>query len=371
MKLPKLFGWIPPRLRKILARLFVIFASLTVALVIVEFVLRAMHRDEVFMMPRYVTDAKYNDFEIRCNEPDAEYVHTSPDGQWSYSINSQGLRDHRVFAYEKPPSRLRVLTVGDSYTLGFEVGQGESYSAVLERYLRNEGVDAEVINAGVSGFSTAEELIYLREEGLRFQPDVVVMGFYINDLSDNLRANLFRLEDGKLEANGNRYLPAIRIRNILNSIWLYRWLSENSYLHNYMNAKATVWIRDAMASANQSEAVEETKADPTTAKTYPDELARALVQEAHRVANAAGAKFVLMNIPDPELNTSFPIEQLPAENFADHYLDMLPILKPYDGLIDLYRPRGFEHWSEFSHLQAGIALGQQVLAWFPEAAKKD
>ena len=67
--------------------------------------------------------------------------------------------------------------MGVSNTQGFEVRQEHTFSAVSERYLRREGTSAEVINAGVSGFSTAEALVLLENEGINDKPDVVVLGF--------------------------------------------------------------------------------------------------------------------------------------------------------------------------------------------------
>jgi hypothetical protein len=223
----------------------------------------------------------------------------------------------------------------------------------------------EVINSGVSGFSTAEELVFLQQEGLRFRPDVVIVGFFANDLSDIVRADLYRLVDGRLSVANKTYLPAIGISNLLNSFWLYRWLSENSYIHNYLNAKATVWLRDRLASSKQEEATPGAGQAPADAKDYQDHLARALVLELYRTAREAGARFVLMDIPEPEMKASFPLGADGAGLYADGYLDMLAVLSPYDGLMDLYRPHGFRHWTEFSHLLAGIELGKLVLAWFP------
>src|SRR5438874_1371459 len=97
-----------------------------------------------------------------------------------------------------PTGTLRVLSLGDSHTQGYEVRQEATFSAVLERYLRSHGVRAEVLNAGVSGYSTAEELAFLENEGYRYQPDVVVVAFYANDFEDNLKADLFGLDKGRL-----------------------------------------------------------------------------------------------------------------------------------------------------------------------------
>jgi hypothetical protein len=79
---------------------------------------------------------------------------------------------------EKPSGVFRVIALGDSTTEGFEVAQNDTYTAVLERYLKKYGVNAEVFNTGTSGFGTAEELLYLENEGIKYNPDAVVLGFF-------------------------------------------------------------------------------------------------------------------------------------------------------------------------------------------------
>jgi lysophospholipase L1-like esterase len=99
---------------------------------------------------------------------------------------------------EKPSGVFRVIALGDSTTEGFEVAQNDTYTAVLERYLKKYGVNAEVFNAGISGFGTAEELLYLENEGIKYNPDAVVLGFFGNDFDDKARSDLFRIQDGEL-----------------------------------------------------------------------------------------------------------------------------------------------------------------------------
>ena len=114
-----------------------------------------------------------------------------------FTTNAQGFRDNHEFTYEKPEGTIRVIALGDFHTQRFEVRQDRTYSAVLERHLNGHGVTAEVMNMGVSGFSTAEELVLLQNEAIRSDPDVVVLGFYANDLEDNIKAGLFSLEEDK------------------------------------------------------------------------------------------------------------------------------------------------------------------------------
>ncbi|MCC7370208.1 MAG: hypothetical protein IT306_17420 [Chloroflexi bacterium] len=102
-------------------------------------------------------------------------------------FNQLGLRDPRT-SYEKPAGTFRILLLGDSFMEAIQVEQQETTAAVLERRLRaaRPELNVEVINAGVAGWGTGIEGLYLDHEGYRFQPDLVLVSFFIgNDLHDN------------------------------------------------------------------------------------------------------------------------------------------------------------------------------------------
>jgi lysophospholipase L1-like esterase len=97
----------------------------------------------------------------------------------TFRTNSHGLRD-REYSFEKPDGRMRILALGDSFTWGWGVNDGEIYTEVLESLLH--GVD--VINLGVTAFNLAQEYKYLKLEGMRYRPDVVVLALCMNDFDD-------------------------------------------------------------------------------------------------------------------------------------------------------------------------------------------
>lgn len=80
--------------------------------------------------------------------PNSQFWHTSVDGSWKFITNALGFRNTTEVDFVKPPKLVRILSLGDSHTNGYEVRQEATFSAVLERHLRHNGVNAEVINAG-------------------------------------------------------------------------------------------------------------------------------------------------------------------------------------------------------------------------------
>lgn len=99
-------------------------------------------------------------------------------------INAHGVRDlERPLA--KPIGAFRVLVLGDSVTLGAGLPLESTYPKVMERALdgRRPGTMSaiEVWNAGVIGYNAAQEAAWFERHGAALAPDLVVIGFCLND----------------------------------------------------------------------------------------------------------------------------------------------------------------------------------------------
>ena len=107
------------------------------------------------------------------------------------NINSLGLRDSREYALAKGPRTFRVLVLGDSVTFGHGSVYEHTYPYLVEQRLRawRPDVDWQVWNAAVPGYNTSQELAQLLEVGPTFHPDLVIVGFFENDVVDNYRVS--------------------------------------------------------------------------------------------------------------------------------------------------------------------------------------
>ena len=110
------------------------------------------------------------------------------------TINSKGLRD-KERPYAKPPDVKRILVLGDSFAWGYGVADDEIFTSVLENLLaRRSGPKWEVINTGVSGWSTDQQYLFLRDEGLKYEPDIVLLAFCsANDVKGSMTARIYGL----------------------------------------------------------------------------------------------------------------------------------------------------------------------------------
>jgi lysophospholipase L1-like esterase len=107
--------------------------------------------------------------------------------RWRFSANdgrnSLGLRNEEVGP--KAPGSVRILFLGDSLVWMGETSSGPLYTEVIEDRL-NDAVEGDcsidVINAGVLAYTTYQELQFLKIYGLDMEPDVVILGFVLNDV---------------------------------------------------------------------------------------------------------------------------------------------------------------------------------------------
>jgi hypothetical protein len=117
--------------------------------------------------------------------------------------NSQGLRE-REYSYQKPGGVFRILILGDSFVEAEQVLFEETFHEKLEELLDDQCKDSdftEVIAAGVSGWGTDQAYLFFRNEGYKYQPDLVLLAFADNDIVNNyfpLEAKQEGRTDGRL-----------------------------------------------------------------------------------------------------------------------------------------------------------------------------
>ena len=130
------------------------------------------------------------------HKPGAVFEHQTPEFSITWRMERHGIRRDADVDPEADGFRLAVL--GDSHTAGHGVEIEETYAALLEKRLRagktstnsSEAQPPEVLNFGVDGYATCQELLWLEHRARSWRPDGVVVGVYLgNDLRENFDAN--------------------------------------------------------------------------------------------------------------------------------------------------------------------------------------
>lgn len=360
-----------------LLRLGILAITTLCALGMAELGTRLILGRSVVLFPRFHTDATYGPYHLRRLEPSTTFQHTSADGTWIFKTNAQGFRDDRDYAYEKPQGIRRVLCLGDSQTQGFEAHQDRIFPNILERRLQRLGHQVEVLNTGISGFGTAEELAFFENEGLRYKPDVVVLAWYINDFDDNEKSGLFRLQDGVLMEDKFDHAPGVNAIRMVNQIPMLQWASEHSYFYSALFNR--VWeTRKLLLSKQQNASMRDEMTtrvahQGANISSYQLDLSAQLVARLYAVCKSRGIKLLILDIPWlPEDNSGFGSSLPPnlAAKFtetSDALLGAKEVLGPYVGITDIFVPHGQHHISETSHLMLGMKAAEKISSWWAEA----
>jgi hypothetical protein len=116
-------------------------------------------------------------------KPSTQGQHQDLDFRIPVVINSKGLRGPER-SYERVPGKFRILLVSDSATFASGVTVEQSPPTLLEQALGSERT--EVINLSVPAYSNVQEYLFLVEEGMKYKPDLVLLGFApSNDIQGN------------------------------------------------------------------------------------------------------------------------------------------------------------------------------------------
>jgi hypothetical protein len=253
------------------------------------------------------------------------------EGEAFITINSDGLRD-REHSRMKPPNTVRIAILGASMAEALQVPVETTFWSVLERELKScrafAGRDVEVINFGVSGYGTAQELLTFRNRAAAYSPDLTVLAFSGSDVRNNSKEleplslrPYFSVQNGKLVLD-NSFLDNPE----------YLSLKSNFEKRKFLfNLRTFQLIRKLKRGSEQGKggkagAVPEVNIElgldnnmflaPTT-KTWQDawQITERLIVAIRDDVVAGGGRFLVLSIPfgiqvdpDPEARNRFTLK---------------------------------------------------------------
>ncbi len=211
-------------------------------------------------------------------------------------VNALGLRGPEVPAVPEAGVR-RVLALGDSATFGDGLSEDDVFPPQLERELRaRTGERWEVLNAGVTGYNTADELGLLRTRGLALKPESVVVCFNLNDFDYAPVINSLGILTRDRNARAGTWSPA----NVSEFYLVLRWLAIMRG-----NAFATRPSSDAASTAPAPRFGDFDRAVSTIRKRYyaqpSDDRWQTMVDSLRGLAQVTrenGLRLVIAIIPD-------------------------------------------------------------------------
>lgn len=293
-------------MKRLLVNCLLTLVSLTAILLLTEAAIRcwfAFHRDYDYEMWRYAAQLK-EPLPAGASPP----FHHKPSAVGTYygveiRTNREGFRGDEL-APGTRQGRKRVVVLGDSFALGWGVPFAETVAMRLQGLLNGSGKGFEVVNMGVGNYNTAMEVDLFKLKGIRLQPDMVVLLYYINDSEptptiDGGGSTIFR----------HLYLPAYiatRVRQL------------------GLRAASSDWLLAYYRKLYRPGA-------PGLERT------RQALTELRQLCAERGIRLLVVNIPDLRRLDGYPFafaSEIPrtfAERNRLPYLDLLPVFAPYSG----------------------------------------
>lgn len=281
----------------------------------------------------------------------AERFFTNEYGQKILVVqNKYGFR-RKEYGYEKKDGKYRILILGDSYTEGVHAGEDDIFSSLIEQ----SSPDFEVINAGVGGYGTVQEYMFLVAEGIAFHPDTVFLMFYDNDLTDNClsyspgfgprpyvsrSSGNFRIETKLDPSKFSKFLIPIPYGLELHEVsYLYYFINSRIY-HSFFSEKFRALLKTDMAIANKC-------------GTY--ETFFYMLEKMRDYLTERNVDFVLVLIPSKEeAHTGISETHAPIVEYSrKHGIAYLPLTKALhkakiNSGSDPYFPTDI-HWNNLGH----------------------
>lgn len=254
--------------------------------------------------------------------PNGVWMSATASGRFRYETrhSSLGLRDVE-HPHRKPPGTFRILGLGDSFTYGSGAVFEDTYLVRLERRLNRrpgEHPPIEIVKAGIPRYFPEPERLFLEHYGLALDPDLILVGFTPNDVSDTVMG----LDAVKPTADG---LLMTREAAVIGpaGYWLFR--------HSHAaRALLTRWVSFRIRAEHPVSWNDIFTPDGRHEKAW-----RTVEQEYRRMADLAtesGARLVIVHIPDhPPWNrkTAYPPTRLArwASAHGAYLIDTLPALR--------------------------------------------
>jgi GDSL-like Lipase/Acylhydrolase family len=256
-----------------------------------------------YLYPRYQFSAEYGLIPF----PNVVMVHGIPRKfEFHYTVNSMQSRGAVVAPHAG--GLPDVVVLGDSYSFGMGVSDGEEYPTVMRAQLSGR---ANVINLGEPGWGLTQEIRRYYDTGAKYDPRIVVLQFCANDPYDNLDNRVTVVENGDF-----KFVDSANSLNFVKK-YLSRSIVQRTQLYNFFRTRASHLVLDRMTQKAASR-LDKTAAPSDSAKSdvIPG-VERAYIELLQPFAAKLHAEGRALWV----ISVDHQLEQFPHINAAVHDLD--------------------------------------------------
>jgi hypothetical protein len=386
-------------LKRIAARAALVTFGILAAMLIVEIGLRLLG----LAKPAFYTYDQYRGWALR---PGAQGWDVK-EGEAYVRINREGFRGPET-TIAKPPGTVRIAVLGDSFTEAQQVPEDKTFSAVIERSVTDcgalRGRKVQVLNFGVNGYGTTQELMTLRHQVWQFSPDIVVLAVFTgNDIMNNSvileteRCRPFYVyRDGEMVLAGPLWdSPVTRMRCMMRFESRLRFDTRQSEIiklideswrtvKEYLPGKHHKRQQTIGTELGINDVIYKPPADQAWSDAW--RVTEGMIEQMNREVKSHGAAFLVVTLsngiqawPDPAVrakymqrlgvsNLEYPDQRIESLGARDGFpvLALAPPLSAYAEQNDVFL-HGFKnttlgegHWNELGHRLAGELIAGKL-----------
>lgn len=343
---------LPPARRRLLGTLGLAAAGLASAFAISESIVWWFFPTE-YLYPRYQVSPQYGLIPY----PNVAMVHGVPRRfELRYSTNADRCRGENV-APASEAQRPAVAVLGDSYTFGMGVSDGEDYPAVMRRAL---GGRWTVLSLASPGWGLTQQIRRYYDLGEAYYPDVVVIQFGGNDPEDNIINPVTKVRDGEFVfvdgGHGLNWTKRLLARSVL----------QRSQLYNFARVRASRLLEAQRVKSgieDQRRTMPGLVGSVTTrdsVRTMQERIYTDLLSTFARELSADGRTLVVIAI-NRHLTLFAHIEAVVRDLDAQGLLRYHEVLDWLEGMSDYGSPDPGHGWGAPAHAVIGERLAEVVL----------
>jgi len=275
-----------------------------------------------------------------------------------FTTNAQGFRAREDYGKAVPPGRYRVVALGDSFTMGYGVGDDATYPAQMQALCPA----LQAVNMGQGGYGVDQDYLWYKRDGVKLDANVLLFAVIAQDFfrmaSDNFIGYgkpVLRARDGALVTENVPVPPGWNTRTPL--------ARANAFVDSLAIVRTGRWLAGT---------AETSRADPFYGTVGEEVLAAAALafDDLARLSQSRGQRFVIAYLPVRDLLAREPSREaawleaysrrtgVPFINLAADFGRLPP-----DHLARLFRPD--THYSEEGNRFVAQALLRRLPAAIP------
>jgi lysophospholipase L1-like esterase len=284
--------------------------------------------------------------------------------EFSHEVDTNALGLRGAEPRPRRANTFRIVCLGDSFTWGFGVQTSDTFAARLEQALADKypALDIQVLNAGVPGYGTADQLRFLESRSAMLDPDLVVLQFLPgNDFMENRRPakGVYEPQDGWLVVKADALDPAEAEPAWFRALG---WVKRNSHLASFVSERVG-YLAMRSGLLPQRALSRGYDFDEDDAR-----LAIELLTNVALTADALGAATIFVFSPGQAPVLSDDTSNLPsasavvadaAREAGAGFIDLTGPLRDRPDRLSLYYPVD-GHWSAPGHAAVADILGAYI-----------